>query len=100
LRPSAPLFRSVVICRPSDTPANGEIGKRIDAGEEFHDTPIGILYLLLDAVVDSYEPAVEALAETIDDVEDDVFAGKREVVQRLQELLHNVLSSQRIIPPL
>lgn len=90
----------VVICLTSDTPANGEIGNRIDAGEEFHDTPIGILYLLLDAVVDSYEPAVEALAETIDDVEDDVFAGKREVVQRLHELLQTVLSYQRVIHPL
>jgi len=90
----------VVICLTSDTPANGEIAERIDAGEAFHDAPIGILYLLLDAVVDSYQPTVEALAETIDEVEDAVFAGKSEVVQRLHELLQTVLRYQRVIHPL
>ena len=89
-----------VICLTSDSPPNSEIGKRIDAGGAFRGTPIGILYLLLDAVVDSYEPAVETLAETIDDVEDDVFAGKSGVVQQLHELLQTVLRYQRAIHPL
>lgn len=89
-----------VICLTADSPVNGEADKRIAADPTFHDTATGILYLLLDAVVDSYEPEVEALGEMIDDVEDDVFAGQGGVVQRLHELLRTVLRYQRAIHPL
>lgn len=89
-----------VICLDLDRETDHAINARVETDREFRSTSVGILYLLLDAVVDSYEPIVETLGEEIDEAEDEVFARESGVVQRLHELLQRVLRYQRGIHPL
>ncbi len=75
--------------------AGSEVAMRVREGEGFHHTNDGITYLVLEALVNSYEPMITSIGEEIDDIEDDVFAGAHGVAKRLHEHLHHVLQYQR-----
>lgn len=77
--------------------AGTDLRRRIDADRQFRTSVSGLVCLVLGAVVESYEPALEHMTERIDDVEDDVFAGASGVAQRLHELLNDVLRYQRAL---
>ena len=75
--------------------AGSKVAVRVSTGEGLHHTSDGITYLVLEELVNSYEPVVTNIGEGIDDIEDDVFAGAHGVAKRLHEHLHQVLQYQR-----
>lgn len=63
--------------------------------------PRYLLYALLDAVVDSYYPELEALGETIEELEDDVLVDSKRVSHaRIHELRRDLLALRRGVWPL
>ena len=61
--------------------------------------PSSVLYVVADQVVDDHSRVVEALDNDIDDVEDDLFAG-RESAERIYGLSRRVMQLQRATRPL
>jgi len=61
---------------------------------------IFLLYALLDAVVDSYFPVVEALSERVEDVEERLFSDfQQELLRETVALRREMLSLSRVIAP-
>ncbi|PWV55445.1 MULTISPECIES: magnesium and cobalt transport protein CorA [Nocardiopsis] len=61
---------------------------------------LGVIYAVLDRVVDDYAPVVAALQEDIDEVESAVFAGARDASQRTYRLARQIILLQRAVDPL
>lgn len=62
-----------------------------------------MLYGILDEVVDRYAPVVAGLENDIDEIEDEIFTGHRDVSRRIYELSREVIEFQRadaFSPPL
>jgi magnesium transporter len=59
-----------------------------------------VLYAILDAVVDGYQPVVAGLENDIDEIEREVFGGDPAVSRRIYELSREVLDFQRATQPL
>jgi magnesium transporter len=62
--------------------------------------PLGVLYAVLDRVVDDYAPAVSGLQDAIDEVENQVFASDRDASRRTYRLSRQVIALQRAVDPL
>lgn len=62
--------------------------------------PEGVLYAILDAVVDGYEPVVAGVQNDIDEIETEVFGGDPRVSRRIYELSREVVEFQRATRPL
>jgi magnesium transporter len=60
-----------------------------------------LVYRLIDAVVDGYFPAVDAFAEWIEDVEEQMFAGRRapETLQTIFALRKDLFHLRRVVAP-
>ena len=59
-----------------------------------------LLYNLLDTLADGYFPAVEALGDAIDKLEDDLFErGGRDMLQRAIAIRRQLLDARRIVSP-
>ncbi len=59
-----------------------------------------VLYAILDAVVDEYEPVVKGMANDIDEIETQVFDGDPAVSRRIYELTREVIEFERAVSPL
>jgi magnesium transporter len=60
-----------------------------------------LLYALLDAVIDSYFPALEGLGTAIDDLDDHIEdAADASVIPRMSDVRHDVRQLRRIVWPL
>ncbi|SDN19450.1 magnesium transporter [Streptomyces sp. cf386] len=62
--------------------------------------PEAVLYAILDAVVDGYEPVVSGVQIDIDEIETEVFRGDPEVSRRIYELSREMVEFQRATRPL
>ncbi|WP_031475416.1 magnesium and cobalt transport protein CorA [Streptomyces bicolor] len=62
--------------------------------------PEAVLYAILDAVVDGYEPVVAGVQNDIDEIETEVFRGDPEVSRRIYELSREMVEFQRATRPL
>ncbi|MEV7002473.1 magnesium and cobalt transport protein CorA [Streptomyces sp. NPDC093982] len=62
--------------------------------------PEAVLYAILDAVVDGYEPVVVGVQNDIDEIETEVFRGDPEVSRRIYELSREMVEFQRATRPL
>ncbi|MFE7274465.1 magnesium and cobalt transport protein CorA [Streptomyces sp. NPDC057623] len=62
--------------------------------------PEAVLYAILDAVVDGYEPVVTGVQIDIDEIETEVFRGDPEVSRRIYELSREMVEFQRATRPL
>ena len=62
--------------------------------------PLGVLYAIIDQVVDEYEPVVKGLQNDIDEIEFQLFSGDRAVTKRIYDLAGEVMELQRAIRPL
>ncbi len=62
--------------------------------------PLAVLYAVLDHVVDAYAPAVAALQEDVDELENEVFAGASGASRRTYRLAREVILLQRAVDPL
>jgi magnesium transporter len=59
----------------------------------------GLLYLLADALVDGYFPVIDAIAERVDRLEDEVFGRGANVLPQVLELRRTLLELRRILTP-
>ncbi|MBT2422335.1 magnesium and cobalt transport protein CorA [Streptomyces sp. ISL-22] len=62
--------------------------------------PEAVLYAILDAVVDGYEPVVAGVQNDIDEIETEVFRGDPEASRRIYELSREMVEFQRATRPL
>lgn len=63
-------------------------------------TPDTLAYALVDAVVDDYFPVLDAFGETLEQLEDEIIAGKREVLPRIQRARLDVVALRKALWPL
>lgn len=61
---------------------------------------LGILYAVLDKVVDDYAVVLDGLDNDVEEIEDQVFAGERGAARRIYELAREAIALQRAIHPL
>lgn len=62
-----------------------------------------VLYALMDFIVDQYFPVVEALEESLDRLEDEIFGTprpRRETAERIYRLKHDLVDVKRAVSPL
>jgi magnesium transporter len=91
----------VVSVKHGDFPDIGAVRKRLEEHPELlAGGPRMILYGILDLVVDEYAPVLEGLENDIDEIEDQLFSGNREVSRRIYDLLREVIEFQRATHPL
>ncbi len=92
----------LITVRDDDSPGIGSVYARwIDAGHPPRDVSSGmLLYALLDELVDSYFPMVDALGDRIEELEEDIL---NEAVDRPQLAIHDVrkelLHIRRVLAP-
>ncbi|RFA23491.1 magnesium and cobalt transport protein CorA [Subtercola boreus] len=85
----------------SDFPDIGTVRKRLEAHPDLlAEGPHMILYGILDLIVDEYAPVLDGLQNDIDEIEDQLFSGDREVSKRIYDLLREVIDFQRATRPL
>ena len=63
--------------------------------------PAAVLYAVVDRVVDGYDPAVAAVEEDVDEIEDQVFGPSRvQPTERIYKLKREVMAFRRAVEPL
>ena len=91
----------VVSVNHADFPDLGDVRKRLeDHPAMMAEGTRTILYGILDLIVDGYAPVIEGLQNDIDEIEDQLFNGDREVSKRIYDLLREVIAFQRATRPL
>jgi magnesium transporter len=91
----------VLTVRHSESPDLSAVRRRLESDPDLlRMGPEAVLYAILDAVVDAYEPVVRGLAHDIDEIETEVFGGDPEVSRRIYELTREVIDFQRAATPL
>jgi magnesium transporter len=71
---------------------------------ELHDRllaegPVGLFHRIVDAMVDHYRPVMDALERRIDDLEEEAFAGQKELSRRMLKLRHELAEMRRVLMP-
>ena len=62
--------------------------------------PVGLLYRIIDSMVDNYRPEVDALEEQIDRLEDEAIAGRRSrLVRDILAVKRHITSLRRVVIP-
>ncbi|MGW0663782.1 magnesium and cobalt transport protein CorA [Streptodolium elevatio] len=91
----------VITVRHGGAPDLTAARKRMEADPELlRRGPEAVLYAIIDAVVDGYEPVLAGLDNDIDEIETEVFRGDPEVSRRIYELSREVIEFQRATRPL
>jgi len=91
----------VVTIRHAEAPDLGRVRDRLEQSPDLlRFGPEAVLYAILDQVVDEYAPVVAGLENDIDEIEDQLFRGDREVSRRIYELSREVIEFQRATQPL
>jgi magnesium transporter len=90
-----------ITVRHSESPDLSRVRRRLESEPALlAKGPEAVLYAILDAVVDGYSPVVAGLANDIDEIEVQVFAGDPGASRRIYELSQEVLEFQRAAAPL
>jgi magnesium transporter len=77
------------------------IVRRVKAHPELAEQGGGfLLYLELDKLVDTYFPALDSIADRVEDLEEAVFAGRTEVQNELFDLRKDLVAIRRVAGPL
>ena len=95
--------RYVVTAHWSDSPSIDETMSRFERrADSVGVSSGGLLYSLLDAVVDGYFPVIDQLNDRVDSLEPELLSGKTTpvVLQRLLNLKRSMLELRRVITPL
>ena len=61
--------------------------------------PVGLFHRIVDAMVDHYRPAMDALEQRIDHLEEEAFTGQSELARRMLALRHELAEMRRILMP-
>ena len=79
----------------------GPVTRRVGTRPELAGEGAGyLLYVALDELVDSFFPALDALGERIDEVEDAVLAGDADVQGRILALRKELIALRRVLGPM
>jgi magnesium transporter len=93
--------RFVITLRHSEAPEFGSVRDRLEGQPEvLRHGPEGVLYAVLDKVVDGYYPVVAGVHHDIDEIEVEVFSGDPKVSRRIYELSREVADFLRATRPL
>jgi magnesium transporter len=87
----------------SDTPMLDAIRRRIASGRNGTSDSVGeVLYVLLDAAVDSYFPVLDAISDRIDAIEDRILEGQadRASLAEILALKRRLLELRRVLAPM
>lgn len=91
----------VIAIRHAESPDLRRVRARLEGAPELLERgPLGVLYAIVDQVVDEYEPVVAGLENDIDEIEFQLFSGDRSVAKRIYDLSGEVMELQRAIRPL
>jgi magnesium transporter len=91
----------VITVRHAEKPELSVVRQRLEHDPELLGLGTeAVLYAILDAVVDGYEPVVAGLENDIDEIETQVFQGDPTVSRRIYLLSREVLDFQRATAPL
>ncbi|MFK4731041.1 magnesium and cobalt transport protein CorA [Agromyces mediolanus] len=90
----------VVGVRHAESPDLGRVRARLEGDGLLARGPLGVLYAVLDQVVDEYAPVVAGLENDIDEIEDELFSGEAAVAKRIYDLSGEVMEFQRATKPL
>ncbi|MFF7413492.1 magnesium/cobalt transporter CorA [Streptomyces lydicus] len=91
----------VITVRHGGAPDLSAVRRRLESAPELLKRgPEAVLYAILDAVVDGYEPVVAGVQNDIDEIETEVFGGDPYVSRRIYELSREVVEFQRATRPL
>jgi magnesium transporter len=91
----------IITVRHAETPDLAVVRQRMEQSPD--SLKLGteaVLYAILDAVVDEYDPVVKGLANDIDEIETQVFDGDPSVSRRIYELTREVMEFERAVSPL
>jgi magnesium transporter len=61
--------------------------------------PVALFHRIVDAMVDHYRPAMDALEQRIDHLEEEAFTGQSELARRMLALRHELAEMRRILMP-
>jgi magnesium transporter len=61
--------------------------------------PVGLLHRIVDAMVDNYRPAIEAIEGRIDKLEEQAFSGQQRMTHQIMKLRREVASMRRVMVP-
>lgn len=91
----------VIAIRHAESPDLAAVRRRLEASPELlRRGPMGVLYAILDRVVDDYAPVVAGLENDIDEIEAQLFSGDPAVTRRIYDLSGEVMEIQRAVRPL
>lgn len=91
----------VVTIRHAESPNLAAVRRRAEQSPTLLGLgPEAVLYAILDEVVDEYGPVVAGLENDIDEIEDQLFGGDRDVTRRIYDLSREVIAFQRATGPL
>ncbi len=91
----------ILTVRHGDSPNLARVRRRMEADPDaLRLGPEGIMYAILDAVVDGYAPVLRGLEIDIEEIEAEVFTGNSEVSRRIYELSQEVVEFERAVKPL
>lgn len=90
----------ILVVRYGGASSTGDIRERLESNPDLlRHGPISVLYMILERVVEDYEPVIEGLGNDIDEIEGEVFGGHPDA-RRIYELLREVLGFRRAVRPL
>ncbi|MCT9820263.1 magnesium and cobalt transport protein CorA [Microbacterium sp. W1N] len=91
----------VIGVRHAESPDLAAVRGRLEAAPELlRRGTLGVLYAVLDQVVDDYAPVVSGLENDIDEIEAQLFSGDPAVTKRIYDLSGEVMEIQRAVRPL
>lgn len=91
----------VIAIRQAESPDLAAVRERLEGTPDLLGRgPLGVLYAILDRVVDDYVPVIAGLQNDIDEIEAQLFSGDRAVTRRIYDLSGEVMEIQRAVRPL
>ncbi|GAA2991353.1 magnesium transporter [Microbacterium terrae] len=91
----------VVAVRHAESPDLARVRARLESAPELLGRgTMGVLYAILDQIVDEYAPVMEGLENDIDEIEAQLFSGDPAVTKRIYDLAGEVMETKRAIAPL
>lgn len=91
----------VIAIRHAESPNLAHVRERLErAPELLARGSMGVLYAIMDQVVDEYAPVMAGLENDIDEIEAQLFTGDPAVTRRIYHLSGEIMDIQRAVRPL
>ena len=94
------MAKVIVSIRQGEITALEDVPDRFrqDVAETGHNTPVTLLYSVLDAIVDGYFPVLDEIADLVEGIEDRILDGEESGIQReIVDLRRTLLVTRRVL---